>query len=215
MSLNLQKNETINLTKSLNLAKGSNGLNNVIIGLGWDVAETPAPAQKKGLFGSLFSSPSSTLNTNFDLDASVIVCRNGRYHRTVEDLIYYGHQNHDSGAIIHCGDNLTGEGDGDDEQILVNFNKLPSDVDRIEVVVNIYCANSRHQHFGMIKNAFVRLVNADTNQEICKYNLSENYYGNIAMIFGELYKENNEWQFKAIGRGTNDSSIEDLADNFR
>lgn len=210
MSLNLQKNETINLTKSLSLNKGSNGLNNVLIGLGWDVA---TPTQKKGLFGSLFSSPSSS--PNIDCDASVIVCRNGHYNRTGEDLIYYGHLNHSSGAIRHCGDNLTGEGDGDDEQILINFNKLPDEVDKIEVVVNIYSAISRHQHFGMIKNAFVRLVNADTNQEICKYNLSENYDGKIAMIFGELYKENNEWQFKAVGKGTDDSSVEDLADNFR
>lgn len=212
MSLSLQKNETINLTKSLNLGKGSNGLNNVVIGLGWDVAPAPAPTQKKGLFGSLFSNPSPS--PNIDCDASVIVCRNGHY-KSSDDLIYYGHLNHDSGAIQHCGDNLTGEGDGDDEEILINFNKLPADVDKIEVVVNIYCAASRHQHFGMIQNAFVRLVNEDTNQEICRYNLSENYDGKIAMIFGEFYKENNEWQFKAIGNGTNDSSVDDLADNFR
>lgn len=205
MSISLQKNQSINLSKTaIDLSKGSRGLSEVVIGLGWDAA-----TEKKGLFGSLLRSSSPSI----DCDASVIACRNGHFI-SKDDLIFYGHLNHSSGAILHHGDNLTGDGDGDDEQIEINFNALPSDIDKIGVVVNIFNANSKLQHFGMIKNAFVRIFDKNTNQELCKYNLSDNYSGKIAMIFGELYKENGEWQFRAVGEGTNDSSVNSLANRY-
>lgn len=206
MSISLQKNQSINLSKTaVDLSKGSRGLSEVVIGLGWDAA-----TEKKGFFGSLFGSSNSS---SIDCDASVVACRNGHFVSN-DDLIYYGHLSHSSGAILHHGDNLTGDGDGDDEQIEINFNTLPSDVDKIGVVVNIFNANSKHQHFGMIENAFVRIFDKNTNQELCKYNLSDNYSGKIAMIFGELYRENGEWQFRAVGEGTNDSSVNSLANRY-
>ena len=220
MAINLGKNQSINLSKSaIDLSKGqSNGLKEVIVGLGWDVAQPKkATTEKKGFFSSLFGGPATVTTqpvANIDCDASVVLCRNGHYVND-RDLIYFGHQDHSSGAVHHCGDNLTGEGEGDDEQIVIRFDKLPDDVDKIGVVVNIYSAISRRQHFGMIENAFVRIVDSSTGIELCNYNLSENYNGKIAMIFGELYKENGEWQFKAIGTGTDDTDVGSLARRFR
>ena len=112
------------------------------------------------------------------------------------------------------GDNLTGAGDGDDEQIMVDLASLPVQFDRVVVVVNIYQAAQRRQHFGMIQNAFIRIYDYETNQELCRYNLSENYNGMTAMVFGELYRYNGAWKFNAIGEATSDNSITDLARRF-
>ena len=112
------------------------------------------------------------------------------------------------------GDNLTGAGDGDDEQIVIDLNSVPADYDRIVIAVNIYSAVSRKQHFGMIKNAFIRLVDARDNNEMCIYNLTENYSGMTAMIFGEVYRYNGEWKFNAMGQGTNDGSIRELSARY-
>ena len=109
---------------------------------------------------------------------------------------------------------MTGEGDGDDEQIIVDFSKLPNDYDKIVFVVNIYNSSQRKQHFGMIQNAFIRIVDAETNVELCKYDLTENYDGMTAMIFGEIYLRNGQWNFNAIGQGTKDSSIDELETRF-
>ena len=113
----------------------------------------------------------------------------------MKDVVYFGNLNHKSRAVNHMGDNLTGAGDGDDEQIVIDLSSLPSEYDRIGIVVNIYQARERNQHFGLIQNAFIRIVDADNHQEMCKYNLSENYTGMTAMIFGELYKNNGVWKF--------------------
>ena len=112
------------------------------------------------------------------------------------------------------GDNLTGAGDGDDEQIIVDLASVPGEYDRIVIVVNIYQAVKRKQHFGLIQNAFIRLVDARTNSEMCKYNLTDNYSGMTAMIFGEVYRHGNEWKFNAIGQGTNDPGIGELASRY-
>lgn len=109
------------------------------------------------------------------------------------------------------GDNLTGEGEGDDEQIVIDLSSVPAEYDRIVVVVNIYSAVSRKQHFGMIRNAFIRIVDFKSNKEMCRYNLTDDYSNMTAMIFGEIYRHNNEWKFNAIGQGTRDASISDLA----
>ena len=112
------------------------------------------------------------------------------------------------------GDNLTGAGDGDDEQILIDLAGMPKQYDRIVIVVNIYDAVRRKQHFGMIRNAFIRLVDGKTNREMCRYNLTEDYSGMTAMIFGEIYRYNGEWKFSAVGQGTTDSSLGGLCKRY-
>lgn len=112
------------------------------------------------------------------------------------------------------GDNLTGAGDGDDEQIIVDLASVPQEYDKIVVVVNIYQAVQRKQHFGMIQNAFIRIVDARNNTELCKYNLSEDYSNMTAMIFGEIYRNNGEWKFNAVGQATADPGLGELANRF-
>ena len=111
------------------------------------------------------------------------------------DIVFFGNLKHPSGTIQHMGDNLTGAGDGDDEQIMISLAQVPEQYDRIVLVVNIYQAAKRKQSFGMIKNAFIRIIDGRTNQEMCKYDLSESYDGMTAMIFGEVYRHNGEWKF--------------------
>lgn len=199
MSINLQKGQKIDLTK------GGGGLSRIMVGLGWDEAQ---PVQQSGGFFSRFrSQPQQT--QDIDCDASAILLNsNGKvYGRQVNDCcVYYGNLVHPSGAIQHQGDNLTGAGDGDDEQIMVDLNRVPADVAKIVFVVNIYDANVRGQHFGMIQNAFIRLVNLANNSEICKFNLSENYSGMTGMVVGEIYRYNGEWKFNAIGQAIREAS---------
>ncbi len=203
MAVNLQKGQKVNLTKN-----DGSALKHAMVGLGWDAAENP---KKGGFLSSLLGGGSGE---DIDCDASAIVCRNG--HLTaVEDVVYFGNLRHSSDAIRHMGDNLTGEGEGDDEQIFVDLTSLPSDCDKIIFVVNIYQAVKRKQQFGMIKNAFIRIVDADNNAELCRYSLSENYDGMTAMVFGELYLRNGQWKFNAIGQGTKDPGLKELIERFR
>ena len=195
MSVNLQKGQKDNLRK-----EDGGALRRVMVGLGWDEVK-----QKRGFF--------APKPQDIDCDASVFVCVNGHLMGT-DDIVYFGNLTHKSSCIRHMGDNLTGAGDGDDEQIMVDLASMPSQYDKLVVVVNIYQAAQRKQNFGMIENAFIRIVDADTNQEMCKYNLSENYDGMTAMIFGELYRYNNEWKFNAIGQGTRDNGLGELANRF-
>lgn len=200
MSINLQKGQKIDLTK------GGGGLSRIMVGLGWDEAQ-PAPQQSGGFF-SLFKSQSQQTQ-DIDCDASAILLNaNGKlYGREAKDCcVYFGNLSHYSGAIQHQGDNLTGAGDGDDEQIMVDLKRVPEDVAKIVFVVNIYDANVRGQHFGMIQNAFIRLVNLENNSEICKFNLSDNYYGMTGMVVGEIYRYNGEWKFNAIGQPVKEAS---------
>lgn len=112
------------------------------------------------------------------------------------------------------GDNLTGAGEGDDEQIIVDLSGVPQEYDRLVFVVNIYQAQKRGQHFGMIRNAFIRLVDASKNSEMCRYNLTDDYSGMTAMIFGEVYRHNGEWKFNAIGQGTTDPGVGELVQRY-
>jgi stress response protein SCP2 len=146
MSISLQKGQKVNLSKE------KAGLSTVMVGLGWDEVE-----RKRGFF--------APKPQPIDCDASAILLKNGKLAGK-QDLIYYGNLSHKSGTVQHMGDNLTGAGEGDDEQIVVNLAKMPSEYDRIVIVVNIYQAYQRRQHFGLIKNAFIRLVDARNNQEI-------------------------------------------------
>lgn len=202
MAVNLQKGQKVDLTK------GNASLKRVIVGLGWDEVEK----KSSGFFASLLGNTPQDI----DCDASAILLnQNGKCINSA-DVVFYNNLHHNSGSIIHQGDNLTGAGDGDDEQIKVSLQDVPQVYQRIVFVVTIYQAYERHQHFGMIKNAFIRIVDADTNKELCKYNLSDdmNYNNKTAMIFGELYRHNGEWKFSAIGEATNDSGIVQMANRF-
>lgn len=197
MSINLAKGQRIDLTKE------NPKLSKMIIGLGWDPEE-----RSGGFFSSLRS-------RDIDCDASAFMLDENDKLKESKDVIYFGHLKSDCGSIKHLGDNLTGDGDGDDEQIVVNLNKVPKNISKIVFVVNIYDCKHRKQHFGMIKNAFIRGVDTSNDKELMIYNLTENYSGKTAMIFGELYRYNGEWKFKAIGEGTTDYGINDLAERYR
>ena len=202
MGVNLQKGQKVNLKKS-----DGQALSRIRIGLGWD----PVKQEKKGgLFGSIFGGSAPDI----DCDASVLVCKGGRLSGK-SDIVYFGNLKHPSGAIVHTGDNLTGDGEGDDEQILVDLTAVPQDYDKLVFVVNIYDCDSRKQDFGMIANAFIRICDERTGEEFCRYNLSESYAGMTAMIFGEIYRHNGEWKFNAIGQGTTDTGLSALARRYQ
>lgn len=196
MAVNLVKGQKIDLRKD----DGSD-LTKVMVGLGWDPVQ-----QKKSFF---------SLGQDIDCDASAFVCTDGKIAKS-KDIVYFGHLKHSSKCIRHMGDNLTGEGEGDDEQIMINLADLPEQYDRVIIVVNIYRSKQRKQHFGMIQNAFVRIVDLDSGREMLRYSLSDNdnYDGRTAMVFGELYRHNGRWKFGAIGQGTDDDSVGDLAKRF-
>ena len=201
MSVSLQKGQKVSLSK-----EGKEGLNRVIVGLGWDEAQ---PQRSGGLFGGLFSAPAQAI----DCDSSALMLQNGKL-TDKGDIVYFGNLRHRSGSVQHMGDNLTGAGAGDDEQIVIELDRVPAEYDRIVMVVNIYQAMARKQHFGMIRNAFIRIVDARNNQELCRYNLSENYDDMTAMIFGEVYRHNGEWKFNAIGQATKDPGLGELSRRY-
>lgn len=184
MAINLKKGQKIDLTK------GRSGLEKILVGLGWDEAVN----------GKI----------SVDCDASVILLNEqGKLvNKKVvnETIIYFNNLIHSSGAIVHQGDNLTGGGEGDCEQIKVNLSLVPGNIGRILFVVNIYDANKKRQHFGMIKNAYIRLVNENDNSEICRYILSDNYNNMTGLIVGEIYRKDNEWKFNAIGQPVENAS---------
>ncbi len=194
MSISLQKGQKVSLSKD------HAGLGKILVGLGWD------EVQKKGGFFAPKPQP-------IDCDASAIMLRNGKFVDK-GDLVYFGNLSHHTGTVQHLGDNLTGAGEGDDEQIIIDLANVPQIYDKIVIVVNIYQAVQRRQHFGLIQNAFIRLVDARNNNEMCKYNLTENYSGMTAMIFGEVYRHNGEWKFSAIGQGTNDPGLGELTRRY-
>lgn len=185
--------------QKFSLSKANPGLSQLVIGLGWDAKETIT-----GLFSK--AQP-------FDCDAAAIALSDGKLKRK-SDMVYYGNLCHPSGAIVHAGDNITGDGDGDDEQIILDFDKLPPHLNSIVLVVNIYEAAVRHQHFGSIENAYIRIVNQKNNREILKYNLTDNYANLNAIIVGELYKEDGDWRFKAIGLGTSEPTLNALSKKY-
>ena len=195
MSVSLQKGQKVSLTKD------NEGLSRIIIGLGWDEVE-----QKRGFF--------APKPQEIDCDASAILLTNGRLVDK-NDIVYFGNLTNSSRTVMHQGDNLTGAGEGDDEQIIVDLAALPQNYDKIVFVVNNYQAFQTKHNIGMIKNAFIRIVDARNNKELLKYNLSEDYSGMTAMIFGEVYRYNGEWKFTAIGQGTNDPGLGELVSRFR
>ena len=172
------------LTKGqkVSLSKGNPGLKDVIIGLGWDVNRYDTGG-------------------DFDLDAAAfLLAENGRVTRS-EDFVFYGNLQHPSGAVTHLGDNLTGAGDGDDEQIVIDLSLVPADITKIAFTVTICDAESRRQNFGQVSNAFIRIYNKSNGEELLRYDLGEDFSIETAAVFGELYNHNGEWKFNAIGSG--------------
>ena len=176
MSVSLSKGGNVSLTKE---AGGT--LAAVTVGLGWDARTTTGDA--------------------FDLDASALLVNAGGRVRTDADFVFYGNLATADGSVVHQGDNLTGEGDGDDEQVKVNLATVAADVDKIVFPVSIYEAGQRNQSFGQVRNAFIRIVNDAGGAELARYDLSEDASTETAMIFGELYRSGPEWKFRAVGQG--------------
>lgn len=175
---------SLNKGQRMNLSKDNPSLDKVLVGLGWDINHYDGEA-------------------DFDLDASIFMLkRNGKVGND-NDFIFYGNLTHPSKSVVHTGDNRTGEGDGDDEVIKIELSKIPNGYERLVVTITIYDADKRFQNFGMISNAYIRLVDESNNEEILRYDLSEDFSTQTALVVGEIYKHNNQWQFKAIGSGYN------------
>ena len=176
MGINLSKGQKVSLTKD------NPGLKKVVVGLGWDV--------------NAFDTGGS-----FDLDAAAFcLTESGKVSRQ-EDFVFYGNLKHPSGAVEHVGDNLTGASDGDDEQVRIDLSLVPENIVKIAFTVTIYDAETRRQNFGQINNSFIRIYNEETGEEMLKYDLGEDFSIETAAVFGELYKNNGEWKFNAIGSG--------------
>lgn len=199
MSINLKKGEKIDLKKS------NPGLSTITVGLGWDPVQSGG-----GFFKSLLGGGQS----NVDCDASVFMLNKSGTLDNMKDLVYFGNLKSICGSVVHTGDNLTGDGDGDDEQIRVNLDKIPSNIHNLVFVVNIYNCVARKQHFGMIKNAFIRAVDSSTGKEIAKYNLTDDYSDKTALVVGSIYRQGNTWKFGAIGQGTKDAGLKDMMQNL-
>jgi len=185
MTINLQKGQRISLEKE------APGLKKIIVGLGWDV--------------------NTSGGSNFDLDASCFMLKDGK----LQKAIYFADLKSPCGSVIHTGDNLTGAGEGDDEQIKVDLSKVPDNIDKLVFAVNIYQAKGRNQHFGMVNNAFVRIVDESTGKEVARYSLSESYPNMTAMVLAELYRHNSEWKMAALGVGSTANAISELAQEYR
>ena len=203
MAISLQKGQRVDLTK------GNAGLSKIMVGLGWD------PVQAKsggGLFGSLFGGGSSS---QVDCDASVFMLNQNEKLASNQNIIYFGNLRSSDGSVAHSGDNLTGDGAGDDEQIMIDLQRIPANIHKLVFVVNIYDSVKRKQHFGMIKNAFIRVVNSANGEEMIHYNLTDDYSGQTSLIVGEIYRNGSDWKFAAVGNGTQDPGLRELARRYQ
>lgn len=176
MPINLSKGQKVSLTKS------NPGLKNIMVGLGWDVNAFDTGA-------------------DFDLDAAAFMLGSNGKCPTDQEFVFYGNLEHPTGAVKHMGDNRTGEGEGDDEEMQITLPDIPGSIERIAFTVTIYEAEARRQNFGQVSNAYIRIVDQDTNQELIRYDLGEDFSIETAVVVGELYKHNGEWKFNAIGSG--------------
>lgn len=178
MSVILTKGQRVDLTK------GRPSLKNILVGLGWDFNQYDGEAE-------------------FDLDASVFMTKENGKVGTDEDFIFYGNLEHRSKSVIHMGDNRTGNGDGDDEVIKLRLDEVPSDYTALAITVTIYDADTRLQNFGMVGNAYVRVLDDETGEELLRFDLSEDFDTETALVVAEIYKHNGDWKFKAVGSGYN------------
>jgi tellurium resistance protein TerD len=172
---------SLNKGGNISLSKTDPTLKNIAAGLGWDARATDG--------------------NEFDLDASAFLVKADGKVRSDSDFIFYNQTKSTCGSIEHAGDNRTGAGDGDDETIHVSLDKIPADIQKVVITVTIHDADARKQNFGQVSNAFIRIVNRDNNQEVARYDLSEDASIETAMIFGEIYRHSNEWKFRAVGQG--------------
>ena len=175
MAISLSKGGNISLSKT------DPQLKNIHVGLSWDARATDG--------------------SDFDLDASVFLVKEDNKVRSDSDFIFYNQLKSTCGSVEHTGDNRTGAGEGDDEVVIVKLDKVPTDITKIVIAVTIHEAEARHQNFGQVHNAAIRLLNMDTNNEVTRFDLSEDASIETAMIFGEIYRHNTEWKFKAVGQG--------------
>jgi tellurium resistance protein TerD len=187
MSVSLSKGGNVSLTKE------APGLTAVVVGLGWDVR--------------------TTTGDDFDLDASALML--GPDGKIISDrhFVFFNNLTSPDGSVEHTGDNKTGEGEGDDEQIKVSLATVPPEVDKVVVAASIYDAEPRQQSFGQVRNAFIRVVNQADNREIARYDLSEDASTETAMVFGELYRNSGEWKFRAVGQGYS-TGLRGIAQDF-
>ena len=176
MSVNLIKGQKVELTKD------NPNLSKILVGLGWDVNKYDGGADS-------------------DLDASAFLLgSDGKIHSDT-DFIFYNNLKHPSGSVTHTGDNLTGEGDGDDEVIRVDLSKVPANIHKIAFTVTIYDADNRRQNFGQVSNAYIHIIDQTNNRELLRYDLGEDFSTETALVVGELYRHNSEWKFNAAGSG--------------
>lgn len=172
---------SLNKGGRLSLNKEAPDLKKVLVGLGWDAR--------------------STDGVDFDLDASAFLLGANGKARSDADFIFYNQLKSACGSVQHTGDNLTGAGEGDDEVIMIDLGRIPAEVQKVAFTVTIHEAEQRRQNFGQVMNAYIRIVNAETQVEIARYDLAEDASTETAMIFGELYRHSGEWRFSAVGQG--------------
>lgn len=188
MAVSLTKGQKVDLTK------GNPGLSKLLVGLGWDTNRYDG-------------------GSDFDLDAAAFLLGGNGKVSGDADFVFYGNLKHASGGVEHLGDNLTGEGDGDDEEIKIDLSKVPESVEKIDFTVTIYEAEERRQNFGQVSNAFIRIVDEASNTELIRYDLGEDFSIETAVVVGELYRNNGEWKFNAIGSGFQ-GGLQALCQNF-
>lgn len=176
MAVNLTKGQKVDLTK------GNPGLTKLVVGLGWDINKYDGGAA-------------------FDLDTCAFMLGENNKVTTENDFIFYGNLQHASGSVKHLGDNLTGAGDGDDEQIIIDLAAVPANIAKIDFTATIYDADTRNQNFGQVSNAYIRVVDESTGTELIRYDLGEDFSIETALVVGEIYRHNGEWKFNAIGAG--------------
>ena len=188
MAISLTKGQKVDLTK------GNPGLSKIMVGLGWDTNKYDGGAA-------------------FDLDASAFLTKADGKVASDKDFVFYGNLEHASKSVKHMGDNLTGDGEGDDEQIFVDLSKVPQEIEKISFTVTIYDAETRKQSFGQVSNAFIRIVDSEKNAELIRYDLSEDFSVETAIVVGELYRHGGEWKFNAVGSGFK-GGLHALCQNF-
>ncbi len=187
MSVSLSKGGNVSLTKE------APGMTSVLVGLGWDAR--------------------TTTGDDFDLDASAIMVKADGKVLSDQHFVFFNNMSSPDGAVQHTGDNLTGEGEGDDEAIKVDLTKVPGEIDKIVFPVTIYEGDARGQGFGQVRNAFIRIVDQGSNTEVARYDLTEDASTETAMLFGELYRNGAEWKFRAVGQGYS-SGLAGIARDF-
>ena len=188
LAISLSKGQKVDLTKT------NPGLTKVIVGLGWDTNKYDGA-------------------NDFDLDTSVFLLGDNGKVNSDSDFVFYNNTTGGNGSVVHTGDNRTGDGDGDDEQTNVELNNVPANIQRITFTITIHDAEARNQNFGQVSNAYVRILNGDSNTELIRYDLGEDFSIETALVVGELYRHNGEWKFSAIGSGFQ-GGLGALATNF-